>query len=181
MTTTINQLVRRSKNDRLAKQQLWDLVLGEMRQLAHAKLIRERPGHVLETDALVNELFLKLGDATLQVNDRAHLMAVAARQLRCILVDYARASNCAKRGGDALHITLHTIGKASSVDNADVLDLHEALQQLESHDERTASMVELHYFGGLSFKDIAAALEVSIATVTRKMRLGKSWLHSRMN
>ncbi len=181
MTTSINQLVRRSRTDHSAQERLWALVMREMQQLAHARLKRERAGHALETDALVNELYLKLGNVTLQVNDRAHLMAVAARQLRCILVDYARANNCAKRGGDALHITLHTIGKASSVENADVLDLHEALQQLESHDERTASMVELHYFGGLSFKDIAAALEVSIATVTRKMRLGKAWLHSRMS
>ncbi len=180
MTVTITQLIRRSRTDRSAKQRLWALVMREMQQLAHARLKRERAGHALETDALVNELYLKLGNATLDVKDRAHFMALAARQLRCILVDYARANNSGKRGGGVTHITLQHVGKASPAEKAGVLDLHDALQQLESEDNPTASVVELHYFGGLSFNDIAAALDISVATVTRKMLLGRAWLHSRL-
>lgn len=176
MTTSIAQLIRRSRADQSARDRLWAVVIEELRRLAHTRLSNERSGHTLETDALVNEVFLKLDQAEIDINNRAHFMAIAARHLRCILVDYARANNCAKRGGGVRHITLRDVGNVSKSTRASILDLHNALRSLEAKDECTAAVVELHYFGGLSFNDIASALGISIATVTRKMRLGKAML-----
>jgi len=180
MTDSTTKLIRESNHDDSARNRLWSRLLHEMRSLAHARIARENAGHTLETDALVNELYLKLDQSELSVNDRSHFMAVVARQLRRILVDSARSKQRLKRGGVQQQITLRGLGAEDRMQSTGVLDLHNALEALQTRDEPTAHILELHYFGGLSFSEIAQTTGVSVPTVTRKMRLGKAWLHQQL-
>jgi RNA polymerase sigma factor (TIGR02999 family) len=161
--------------DASALDRLMPILYGELSRQAHLALSRERDGHTLETRALVHEAYLRLMDADVNWQDRAHFIALAARTMRRILVDYAKARIADKRGGGAMCVSLELVdGIAAPV--VDVLAVHEALERLAAQDARKASMIELHYFAGLGQQEIAAHEQVSLRTVERELRAGRAWL-----
>lgn len=160
-----------------ALDQLMPLVYDQLRTLASRCLSAERPEHTLRATALVNEAYLRLVDAELSFNDRVHFYAVAARLLRHILVDHAKALNRAKRGGGAHKLSLDEALVVGQATPSGILDLDEALQRLAVHDSRKAEVVELLFFGGLTYDEAAAMLNISPATVHRELRMAKAWLH----
>ncbi len=162
--------------DRAALDRLLPVVYDELSGLAHRALRSERADHTLQTRALVHEAYLRLLDADVTFQNRAHFMAIAARTMRRILVDHARARLRDKRGGGAPRVALHDVDPPTPQQHMDVLDLHDALDRLAVFDARKASIVELHFFGGLSYDETAEAVGVSAATVDRELRLAKAWL-----
>jgi RNA polymerase sigma-70 factor (ECF subfamily) len=162
--------------DRDALDRLLPVVYDELSGLAQRALHGERPDHTLQTRALVHEAYLRLVDADISFQDRAHFMAVAARTMRRILVDHARARLRDKRGGGAMRIDIDKVNLPAPGSGLDILDLHEALERLAVFDPRKSSVVELHFFGGLSYEETAEALDISPATVDRELRLAKAWL-----
>jgi RNA polymerase sigma factor (TIGR02999 family) len=160
--------------------ELIPLVYDELRALAAKRLARERADHTLRPTALVHEAYARLAEGKMQFVDRAHFFALAARTMRRVLVDHARGKQREKRGGGAARVTL-TEGVASSDPMSfDVLALDEALTVLAEVDKRKADVVELHYFGGLTYTDIAASVGISEATVDRDLRLARAWLAERL-
>ena len=144
---------------------------------------QERPGHTLQATAVVHEAFVKLVEMNVSWQDRAHFFAVAARQMRRILVDHAKARYRVKRGGTTTGGgTLPDVQQVSedgdpiTAGDIDVLEIDEALQRLATHIPRLAEIVELHYFGGLTYQELAETLKVSEATVDRELRLAKAWI-----
>jgi RNA polymerase sigma-70 factor (ECF subfamily) len=169
-------LVAWREGDREALDKLAPLVYHELRRLARRHMANERAGHTLQATALVNEAYLRLVEVTrVQWQDRAHFFAMAARQMRRILVDSARERRYQKRGGGAQKVTLDEqllVGGPGP----DLVALDDALQALEKIDQRKSKVVEMRFFGGLSLEDTAAALGVSPDTVTRDWKLAKAWL-----
>jgi RNA polymerase sigma factor (TIGR02999 family) len=158
-------------------------IVTELRALAQGMLGPQSARHTLQPTALVNEAFLKLlgTEALARVNDRAHFFALAARAMRQILTDHARARRSAKRDG-AAHAE-RTLGDALGIGTPgtdDLLDVDAALTQLAHVDERQARLVELRFFGGLEFGEVAAALDVSLSTVEREWRAARAWLGRRL-
>jgi RNA polymerase sigma factor (TIGR02999 family) len=165
------------RGDQAALEELAPLVYAELRRLAHRQMRRERPGHTLQTTALVNETYLRLVDSKrVRWQNRAHFFAVCAQLMRRILVDHARARRSLKRGGDAVHVTLEDAPVGSPPPDADLLALDEALTRLAGIDMRKSRVVELRHFGGLSVEETAEALEVSTDTVMRDWKMAKLWL-----
>jgi RNA polymerase sigma-70 factor, ECF subfamily len=161
---------------------LMPLVYSELKRIAKRFMGRERPDHTLQPTALVHEAFLQLRDAKIPWQDRAHFIAVCARAMRRILVDHARARYTEKRGGGAVEVDVDValaVAKAPSAEST-VIALDEALQKLASSDERKASVIELHYFGGLKQSEIAAVLSISVATVERELKAAKQWLRAQI-
>ncbi len=157
--------------------ELFPLVYAELRRIAAREMRREKPGRTLQTTALVHEAYLRLlKDASLSFENRAHFLGVAARAMREILIEHARARSARKRGGGAVRLTLDDLVAPVPSPSIDVLALDEALQRLARLDERHARVVELRYFGGLSVEETAAALELSPATVKRDWTLARAWL-----
>jgi RNA polymerase sigma factor (TIGR02999 family) len=149
--------------------------------LAHRHIKKERPGHTLQTSALLNEAFLRLVDQSdVQWQGRAHFFSIAAQMMRRILVDYARSRRYAKRGGDAQQVSFEEELLVSRQLSADVLQLHDALNELATIDERKGKIVELKFFGGLSIEETAEVLGVSPGTVMRDWTLAKAWLRIAM-
>lgn len=169
-------LVAWRSGDPQALDRLVPLVYAELHSLADRQLRRERPGHSLQTTALLHEAYLRLVGAEVKWEGRVHFFAVAAQIMRRVLVDHARARARDKRGGGAEPVTLDD-GLVEGGSSPDVLDLDEALERLSALDERKARAVELHYFGGLTYDEVAVAMEVSPATVHRDLRLAKAWLY----
>jgi RNA polymerase sigma factor (TIGR02999 family) len=168
--------------DRSALDQLIPEVHSELHRLARAYLARERPGHTLQPTALVNEAYLKLaGERRMQCRDRAHFIAVAARLMRFILVDYCRGKQFQKRGGGAVRVTFDENLEVGGDRSADLLALDQALERLEAQDARKSRIAELRYFGGLSVQEVAEALTISVATVMREWRLTKAWLQRELS
>jgi len=163
-----------------ALEELMPVVYDELRRIAARQMRRERMGHTLQATAVVNEAYIRLVDARVDWNDRVHFYAVAARLMRRMLVDHARARHREKRGGPATLLTLNEDLAGASEAGVDVMELDMALQKLAETDERKSRVVELHYFGGLNYEETAAALGVSEATVDRDLRLAKAWLHREM-
>jgi RNA polymerase sigma factor (TIGR02999 family) len=163
--------------DEQAGQELMVRVYQDLRRLAASKLRGERPGHTLQATALVHELYVRLfsGDPPAW-EDRAHFLAAATRQLRHIVLDYARRRNARKRGGPNARIDIDDVAAHGIALDSRLLDLDEALGQLERLDPRAASVVELRFFGGLDEKEIAAATNISVATVKRDWTFARSWL-----
>ena len=162
--------------DQAAFERLTPLVYDELRRRARYCLRGERPDHTLRPTALVNEAYLRLVRLDqVEWQDRAHFFALAARQMRRILVDSARARRYRKRGGGAVNVTF-TESLAVYRSNPDVIALDEALDVLARHDERKARVVELRFFGGLTNEEIGAALHISTDTVTRDWQMAKLWL-----
>ncbi|HTL79043.1 MAG TPA: sigma-70 family RNA polymerase sigma factor [Candidatus Babeliales bacterium] len=174
-------LARWSKGDDAALAELTPLIYDELRRLAHRQMGAERPGHTLQTTALVNEAYLRLADQTdPRWQNRAHFFAVAARAMRRILVSYARSQRAEKRGGGALKVELNEIALVSSEESKEIIDLHEALERLATFDSRKAQVVELKYFGGLNYEEMAEALKISPITVRRDWRFAKAWLYAEL-
>jgi RNA polymerase sigma factor (TIGR02999 family) len=141
----------------------------------------ERPNHTLQTTALVNEAYLRLTDQTNPTwQSRAHFFAAAARAMRQILVSYARSNRAQKRGGGGAKIELDETAIISPEQSREIVDLHEALERLDTLDSRKARVVELKYFGGLNHDEIAEVMKVSTVTVRRDWVFAKAWLHNEL-
>jgi len=176
MGTEVTRLIEAWRGgDEKALDRLVPLVYDELRTLARRRLQAERSDHTLQATALVHEVYARLVGTDLQLVDRAHFFAVAARTMRRILVDHARAKAREKRGGAAEVVTLSD-GLADQGRGEDLLALDEAIARLAERSERKAQVVELHYFGGLTYPETAAALGISEATVDRDLRMAKAWL-----
>lgn len=166
-----------SGGDSAALDRLMPLVYAELRRMAQRRIRRERPGHSLQTTALVHEAYLRLVDQDrVRWKDRGHFFAIAAQLMRRILVDHARKRGNAKRGGDVTRLQLEVAASLSEDRAADVVALDDALKSLAVLDERKSRIVELRFFGGLSIEETARALEVSPGTVMRDWTLAKAWL-----
>ena len=164
-----------------ALDQLTPLVYEDLRHLAHRYMSGQRPDHTLQTTALVNEVYLRLADQTNPSwQNRAHFFAVAARAMRQILVNYAESSRAQKRGGGALKVELDEAALVSAAQSDEILDLHEALEKLGTHDSRKAEVVELKYFGGLNYDEIAEVLKISAHTVRRDWEFARTWLYTQL-
>jgi RNA polymerase sigma-70 factor (ECF subfamily) len=167
--------------DEHALQELMPLVYEELRRRARNYLAGEPPGITLQPTALVNEAFLRLAEGVdIQWQDRAHFFAVAARIMRRILVDAARARRSEKRGGDALRTAFDERLLGSPMGDRELLALDDALDALGRRDTRKAKVVELRFFGGLSLQETAEVLQVSEDTVGRDWNFAKSWLAHEM-
>jgi RNA polymerase sigma factor (TIGR02999 family) len=175
-------LVAWSEGDQTALDQLTPLVYDELRRLARAQLRNERPGHTLQTTALVNEAYLRLVDQRhVRWQNRAHFLAISAQLMRRILVDYARRRKFQKRGGGAVQVTLGEAEAISDQRAPDLVALDEALAELAQMDPRRARVVELKFFGGLNIDETAGVLKISPTTVERDWTTAKAWLYQRIN
>ena len=163
--------------DEQALEKLTPLVYEELHRRAHYYMVGQRPGHMMQTTALVNEVYLRLVDCK-QMNwqDRAHFIAMSAHLMRRILIDFARSRGYQKRGGGAVHISLDEAPSVCKEPDPNLLALDDALKALAAVDERESKIVELRFFGGLSIEETAEVLKVSVETVMRDWRLAKSWL-----
>ena len=169
-------LVAWSEGDESALQQLAPLIHSELHRLAHNYMSRERPGHLLQTSALINEAYVRLIDwKNVRWQNRAHFFGVAAQLMRRILVDFARERKYFKRGGGALPVSLSEAALVVQ-QSSDFVALDEALTALGEIDSRKVQVVEMRFFAGLSVEEIAELLSVSKETVMRDWRLAKVWL-----
>src|SRR2546430_15334050 len=171
-----------SDGDDAALAELTPLVYEELRHLAHHFMEGQRPDHTLQTTALVNEAYLRLADQTHpRWQNRAHFFAVAARAMRRILVSYARSQRSEKRGGGALKMELNEAALVSPEKSKEIVDLHEALERLAVLDSRKAQVVELKYFGGLNYDEMAEVLKISRVTARRDWEFSKVWLYTELH
>jgi RNA polymerase sigma factor (TIGR02999 family) len=177
--STTQLLVNWGRGDRGALDELTPRVYRELHSLARSYLKRERVNHTLQPTALISELYVRLIDNshTVRWNDRSHFFGIAARIMRQILVEHARAARSLKRGGGVVAITLEESGVFGPNPTLDILTVDEALNGLGAVDARKARVVELRYFGGLSYEEIALVAGLSLGTVKRDLRLGEAWLH----
>src|SRR5687768_5849309 len=170
-----------SGGDKAALERMMPIVYGELHRLAHRYMNRENRGHTLQTSALVNEAFLRLVDQrSVKWNSRAHFFAIAAQMMRRILVDYARSHLYAKRGAGAIHVSLDHAGLVANEPSAEVTALDEALTKLESIDPQQARVVELKFFGGLTIKETAEVMGISVDMVKREWSTARAWLYREM-
>jgi RNA polymerase sigma factor (TIGR02999 family) len=177
----VTQLLNRwVEGDEAALERVTPMVYDELRRIARVVFSRERAGHTLQPTALVHEAYSKLIEVDATWQDRAHFYALAARMMRRLLVNHAKARNAGKRGGDALRITLQEEAVGAADINEDVLALDEALAELATFDERKAIVLEAHYFGGLTQPETAAVLNISESTVRREERVAKAWMRKRL-
>jgi RNA polymerase sigma factor (TIGR02999 family) len=181
-TRITKRLVEWGRGDTAALDDLIPVVEKELRRLAHHYMSRERPGHTLQTTALVNEAYVRLiGQKNVDWQNRAHFFGIAAQIMRRILVDYARSHLYAKRGGGAVHVSLDHAGLVSDEPAAEVTALNEALTKLESIDPQQARVVELRFFGGLTIKETAESMGISIDMVKREWSTARAWLYREMS
>ena len=163
--------------DEIAQDRLFKVVYSDLRRLAHRYMANERPGQTLQTTALVHEAYLRLVDINqVQWQDRAHFFAVAARVMRRILVDGARARRYQKRGEGAEHVELNEALLVTKRHGPDLVALDDALTALADLDPRKSQVVELRFFGGLNTEEIAEVLGVSSDTILRDWKTAKVWL-----
>ena len=162
-----------------ALNELLPLVYDELSRIARREFHGQPPGHTLQPTALINEAVLRLVDSKISWRDRCHFLAVMTTTIRWVLVDHARGRQREKRGGEAVRVTLSE-NFAGAEPAVDLLDLDEAMTALKAHDERKARIVELHYFGGLKYDEMAVALGLSEATVHRELRFSRAWLKDRL-
>jgi RNA polymerase sigma factor (TIGR02999 family) len=166
------------EGDASAKQQLFEIVYGELRTLARQAMRSERRGHTFQPTALVHEVFLRLTNgASVQFTSRVHFFSIAARTMRRVLVDYARQINTQKRSaGDQIELDEGLLISEGKV--ANILILEQALDRLELTAPRQCRVVELRYYAGLELDEVAAALDISRKTVQRDWVLARAWLHT---
>jgi RNA polymerase sigma factor (TIGR02999 family) len=168
--------------DAAALEQITLLLYDELRRLAASYIRRERPGHTLQATALVNEAWLRMAQlADLDWKDRAHFIGIAARLMRQILMQHARARSAGKRGGSAARVTLNEVVVGAAESDDDLIALDDALTALAEVDERKSQMLEMRYFGGLEIEEMAEALGTSESTIKRQLRLAQAWLHRYMS
>ena len=180
MTSThdVTQLLKAwTAGDERALEKITPLVYEQLHRAARYYMAGQRSGHILQTTALVNEVYLQLVDCG-QMNwqDRAHFFAMSAQLMRRILVDFARSRGSQKRGEGAVHLSLDEVPSVCQEPDPNLLALDDALRALAAIDERESKVVELRFFGGLSAKETAEVLKVSVETVQRDWRLAKIWL-----
>lgn len=165
-----------------AIEQLVPLIYNELRQLAHRCLYRERPGHTLQTTALVHEAYVKLIDQKdTRWQNRAHFFAIAAQAMRRILVDNARRHTAAKRGGVAENLPLDEAANVSLQPDPILLPLNEALNELAEIDPQQSQIVELRYFGGLTIEETAEVMKLSKDTVKSDWAMARAWLRQELS
>jgi RNA polymerase sigma factor (TIGR02999 family) len=175
-------LVAWGNGDQAAFDRLAPAVHQQLHSLAARYMAGERPGHVLQTTALVNEAYVRLVDwKNVQWQSRAHFFGLAAQTMRHILVDAARTRRRAKRGGGELHVSLSDAADVTIAKSADLVALDDALTTLEGLNPRHSRVVELRFFGGLSLKEVAHVLGVSVGTVRRDWSLAQAWLYRELN
>jgi RNA polymerase sigma factor (TIGR02999 family) len=176
--TTVGQLVESARRgDEQALSALMPLVYDELRRLAASYMRRERPGQTLQATALVHDAYIRLmQDSKLSWQNRSHFFGIAARSMRQILVERARARRAVKRGGNRIRVTLDAGLLAAGAPAIDLEAIDEALTRLEALDPELARVVEVRFFGGLSIEEAAEALDVSPATVKRRWTVAKAWL-----
>jgi len=180
-TKDVTELLRAwSGGDREALDKLAPVIHAELHRLAHAYMGRERPGHILQTSALVNEAYLRLIDwENAAWQNRAHFFGVAAQMMRRILVDFARHRPRGEEG-EVRHVALDEALAVAGGREADLVLLDEALDELAGFDERKARVVELRFFGGLSVEETAEVMQLSGITVMREWGKAKAWLYRRL-
>jgi len=174
-------LIRWSNGDRTALDRLMPLIYDELRRLARHYMRRERPGHTLQTTALVHEAYLKLVDQTkVRWHNRAHFFGIAANLMRQILVQHARRRHAAKRGGARSSVSLEDAVGLSEEPVVDLVALDQALIRLDALDPQKSRIVELRFFGGLTVDETAEVLGLSPRTVKRQWRVAKAWLYDQL-
>ncbi|MBV8552553.1 MAG: sigma-70 family RNA polymerase sigma factor [Acidobacteriaceae bacterium] len=169
-----------STESKLTVDELMPSVYKELRRLASRYLLNERPGHTLRPTALVHEMYLKLATSHTEWHDKSRFLAAAARAMRHILVDHARSQSRLKRGCRPKKVTLDEKVAVGGEDAPDLLDLDEALGRLAQYDVRKGRIVELLFFGGLTYDECAAVLDISPMTLNRELRAAKAWLYSEL-
>jgi len=169
------------KGDEAARDELIPLVYDTLRRIARHQLRGERAGHTLETTALINEAYLKLVEQSVSWQSRAHFFGIAARLMRQLLVDYARARQRLKRGGDMQQISLTDAAGIAQDQAVDLLALDDALQILTEVDPQSSRIVELRFFGGLTIEETAQVMGISTPTVERGWRAARAWLQTELS
>lgn len=173
-------LAQLREGDTKALDELFSLVYASLNDIANRHMRKERSDHTLQATVLVNEAYMQMVKSDLAWNDQAHFRSVAARVMRNILIDHARAKRSQKRGGDLHRVTLLESQMGDEL-TPDVMDLDDALKKLAEFDERKAKVIELSFFGGLTYDEIAEVLGTSAATVDRDLRMAKAWLARELN
>jgi len=164
-----------------ALEQLMPMVEAELRRIAANYMRRERPGHTLQTSALVNEAYLKLVDQReVRWQNRSHFFALASQLMRRILLDHARTQGRVKRGGQVVHVNLEDVAVMSPQQSEELIALDEALTRLAEFDPQKGRLVEMRFFGGLTVEEVAEVLEIAPVTVMLHWRLAKAWLQKEM-
>ena len=183
MSADLTYLLNRMQaGDPAAAEEAVPLIYGELHRIAAREMRGERPGHLLQTTALIHEAYTRLvGSGAMEIRNRDHFFAIASRQMRRILVDIARSENAQRHGGLAPKVSLDHLqigveGHSASGQGINLLLLDDALQKLESIDPRAAKVVELRYFGGYTDREVAEALGVGLSTVRRDWDFARSWL-----
>ena len=167
--------------DSEAFNKIYSLVYDELRSIAHQHLYHHRPGETLNTTALVHEAYERLvGNSEIEWQNRNHFFALTSRAMRYVLVDYARARTAQKRGGKSEDIPLDDFQLAGDVRSAELQALDEALQLLSRHNKRLVELVELKFFGGLNYQEIAGIMNLSKRTVRRDWQRARTWIYSAM-
>jgi RNA polymerase sigma factor (TIGR02999 family) len=172
-------LAKWTSGDLAALERLMPLVESELRRLAGGYMRNERPGHTLQPTALVNEAWLRMAQQNQpRYEGRSHFVAIAAQYMRQILVEHARRKNAQKRGSGAQPVLLDDAAIFSADRSRDLVALDDGLNELAELDARQAKIVELHYFGGLSYEEIAEYLHIGRSTVIRDLRMAQVWLRN---
>lgn len=174
----ITQLLKQWRGgESTALDQLMPLVYDELHHLAQRAMHQQPAGHTLQTTALINEAYLRMCDMPpVEWQDRAHFFAVAARVMRFLLVDHARAHGYGKRGGGALHVEFDEAAIYAPERSAELLALDDALNRLAAADDQKSRIVELRYFGGLTVEEVAEVLGIAVITVKREWAKARLWL-----
>lgn len=174
-------LVRWRDGDHDALNALTPLIYDNLRKIASRHLARERPGFTLCATEIVHEAYERLAAADVSWQDRAHFLSIASRQMRQVLVDYARSKHRQKRGGDEWQrVTLTGIGEAADSEQINILSIQEALERLATFDPKKAEIVDLMVFGGVTGKDIAGLMGISEDAVWREWRMARAWLRNEL-
>lgn len=174
---SITRMLRQWRDgDEEALTQLMPVIYDDLRRLARMELKRDRAGHSLQPTELVHDAYARMLDLELSWQDRLHFRRMVGITMRRVLIDHARARRTEKRGGDVVKVTLSEINGQPLAPATDMVDLHEALERLSATEPRLGQAIELCYFGGMSYAEIAECLGISRATVDRDLRFARAWL-----
>lgn len=182
MKRTITQLLLQWRTgDERALDELMPRIYDELHRLAQIRMRDERADHTLQPTALVHEAYARMVDLEVSWRDRAHFLSMAARTMRRILIEHARARNAEKRGRGTLFVSLEEARGAPLGPPSELLDLDQALKRFSQLEERAGRVLELHYFGGLRYREIAEVVGISTATAERDLRLARAWLRRELD